>query len=65
MPKMKTRKSIIKKIKVTGSGKLKTRATGQNHYNSRNTGNQTRAKRVDNDVYPAVAKNIKQAILHA
>lgn len=62
MPKLKTRKSLIKKVKITGSGKLKTRATGQNHHNSRDTGSQTRAKRTDNDVYAAVAKNIKKAI---
>lgn len=62
MPKQKTRKSVIKKVKVTSSGKLKTRATGQNHYNSRMTGNQKRSKRKDQDVYPAVAKNIKAAL---
>ena len=62
MPKLKTRKSVAKKVKITGSGKLKTRAAGQNHYNSRNTGDQTRSKRQDNDVYPAVAKNIKAAL---
>lgn len=53
---------MSKKVKITGSGKLKTRATGQNHYNSRDTGNQSRAKRQDSDVYPAVAKNIKAAL---
>lgn len=65
MPKLKTRKSLIKKIKVTGNKKLKTRATGQNHHNSRDTGSQTRAKRKDNDVYEAVAKNIKKALPYA
>jgi ribosomal protein L35 len=60
--KQKTKKSLIKKIKVTGSGKLKVRATGQNHYNSRATGQQTRAKRRDQSVYPAVAENIKKAL---
>ena len=65
MPKLKTRKSLVKKIRVTGSGKLKTRATGQNHYNSRDRGSQTRAKRMNHDVYPAVAKSIKRAMPHA
>ncbi len=60
--KQKTKKSLVKKIRVTGSGKLKTRATGQNHHNTRATGNQRRDKRNDNDVYPAVAKNIKKAM---
>ncbi len=65
MPKLKTRKSVAKKVKLTGSGKMKTRATGQNHYNSRATGKETRAKRHDNDVYPAVAQNIKRAFPYA
>jgi ribosomal protein L35 len=65
MPKLKTRKSLIKKIRITGGGKLKTRATGQNHYNSRDTGSQTRAKRMNNDVYAAVAKNIKRTLPHS
>lgn len=60
--KQKTKKSLVKKIKVTSSGKLKVRSTGQNHYNTRATGNQTRDKRKDNDVYPAVAKSIKKAM---
>lgn len=60
--KQKSNKALTKKIRVTSSGKLKTRATGQNHYNSRNTGNQRRDKRNDNDVYPAVAKNITKAL---
>ncbi|MEK7182096.1 MAG: bL35 family ribosomal protein [Patescibacteria group bacterium] len=60
--KQKTNKSLVKKVKVTGTGKLKTRATGQNHHNSRDNGAQTRAKRKDNDVYPAVARNIKKAL---
>lgn len=65
MPKLKTRKAIAKKVKITGTGKLKTRATGQNHYNSRATGKETRAKRRDNSVYPAVEKNIKKAFPYA
>ena len=64
MPKLKTRKSLIKRVSVTGSGKLKVRATGQNHYNSRDTGSQTRAKRMNHDVYAPVAKSIKRALLH-
>lgn len=63
--KQKTKKSIAKKVKVTGSGKLKVRATGQNHYNTHQTGNQNRAKRKDQDVYGAVEKNIKKALPYA
>lgn len=60
--KQKTKKSVAKKVKVTGSGKLLTRSTGQNHYNSRNTGNQTRAKRRDQTVFKTVEANIKRAL---
>lgn len=62
MPKQKTKKSLVKKIKVTGTGKITVRGTGQNHYNSRATGKATRAKRGDKAVYPAVEKNIQKAL---
>ncbi len=62
MPKQKTRKSLIKKIKITGSGKITVRGTGQNHHNTRDTGKATRAKRGDKGVYPAVEKNIQKEL---
>jgi len=64
--KQKTRKSVAKKVKVTGSGKLLRRATRQNHYNVRATGAATRAKRSDSGF--AVAKeeqNTKRALPYA
>ncbi len=62
MPKLKTRKSLVKKVKITGRGKIKTRATGQNHYNSRDTGSQRRNKRNDNSVFKTVEDSIKKAL---
>lgn len=62
MPKMKTKKSVIKKVKVTGTGKLKRRSTGHNHYNSRNTGDETRSKRKDQSIFKTEEQNIKRAI---
>ncbi|HYV33699.1 MAG TPA: 50S ribosomal protein L35 [Candidatus Limnocylindria bacterium] len=47
MPKVKTHKGTSKRIKKTGSGKLTARATGQNHFNSRETGKATKNKRRD------------------
>ena len=38
--RMKTNKSFTKRIKVTRQGKLVTRRPGQNHFNSRQTGEQ-------------------------
>lgn len=66
MPKQKTKKAVAKKFKVTGSGKLKRRATGQNHYNSRDTGRSTRAKRLDSGIaVPAEEMNLKKALPYA
>lgn len=66
MPKQKTKKSVVKKFKVTGSGKLTRRATGQNHYNSRDTGQASRAKRLDSGIaVPAEAANLKRALPYA
>ncbi len=65
MPKMKTRKSISKKVKVTGTGKLLRRSTGHNHYNSRDTGAATRAKRKDHGIFRTEEKNIQKAMPYA
>lgn len=42
---MKTNKSFQKRIKLTRNGKLVTRRKGQNHYNAKESGVQTMAKR--------------------
>ncbi len=65
MPKMKTKKNVSKKFKVTGTGKLKRRSTGQNHYNTRDTGKTTRAKRADHVVLAVDVKNVKRALLQS
>lgn len=44
---MKTYKAFAKRVKVTGKGKLIKRKAGQDHFNSRESGNTTRAKRTD------------------
>lgn len=64
--KQKTKKSVVKKVKVTGSGKVMRRSTGQNHYNVRDTGKATRAKRKDAGiVVPQDERNIKKALPYA
>ena len=62
MPKIKTKKALVKKVKVTGSGKITRRHSNQNHYNSKQTGNTKRAKRGTQLVSPGEAKNITKAI---
>ena len=41
----KTRKALVKRFKITKNGKILRRATGQNHYRSKKTGEQKRKGR--------------------
>lgn len=45
--KQKTNKKIAKRFQLTKTGKVKSRRTGQAHFNSRANGNTTRKKRSD------------------
>lgn len=47
MPKVKTHQGTAKRIKKTKTGKLMARSTGQDHFNSRESGNTTKNKRRD------------------
>ncbi len=58
MPKLKTRKCVSKRVKITGTGKVSRRKARQNHFNSRQDGDHKRAKRTDQIVKGKVAKNI-------
>ncbi len=42
---MKTNKSYTKRLRVTKRGKVLARKVGQNHFNARESGNATRAKK--------------------
>ena len=42
---MKTNKSVAKNVKITKNKKVLRRSTGQNHYNSKETGAVGRAKK--------------------
>lgn len=46
MPKMKTQKSIQKRFRVTGTGKLKRRQAGKKHLLSHKTGKRKRQLRL-------------------
>ncbi|MDR3571956.1 MAG: 50S ribosomal protein L35 [Candidatus Pacebacteria bacterium] len=39
---MKTNKSYMKRLRVTKKGKIVARAPGQNHFNAKRSGNETR-----------------------
>ncbi|OGE84852.1 MAG: hypothetical protein A3J48_03510 [Candidatus Doudnabacteria bacterium RIFCSPHIGHO2_02_FULL_46_11] len=48
--RQKTHKGATKRFWKTGSGKLRHRSSGQDHFNSRESGNTTRKKRKDANV---------------
>jgi len=50
MKKQKTHKGTAKRFWTTGSGKLRRRKSGQDHFNSRETQKITKGKRKDEDV---------------
>ena len=62
MPKAKTKKSVVKKFKVSGSNKVFRKYTKQNHFNSKQTGNFKRKKRKDQRLFKGDEKNILKAI---
>lgn len=63
MPKIKSKKSLIKKIKVTGAKKVLRRHTKQNHFNCKQTGSFKRKKRSDVEIVGQEAKNILKALV--
>lgn len=62
MPKLKTRKSVSKKVRITKKKKAMRRYTKQNHYNSRQTGNFKRKKRRDVELFKTDEKNVLKAL---
>ena len=47
MPKQKTNKRMAKTFRLTGSGKVMHRKSGQAHFNARESGRTTKNKRRD------------------
>lgn len=62
--KIKTHKGTAKRIKVTGGKKKKyiERRTTQDHFNAKESGNKTRAKRNDQQVDKTSRKHIKRLL---
>ena len=50
MPKIKTRKAAAKRFKITGKKKYLERRCTQDHFNARDRGRDTRAKRLDKQI---------------
>jgi len=57
---MKTRKSILKRFKITKTGKILRRATGQDHYRSKKSSNKKRKMRKWIPLSKGEAKLIKK-----
>lgn len=62
MPKLKTRKSFASRFKVSKNGKVMKKKAGQGHFNARDTGKQSRAKRGNVEIAQAEQRTIKANI---
>ncbi len=60
---MKTHKAVAKRFKITRTGKVLKRVAGQDHFNSREPGKVTRAKRRDMSLSGKLARNIKKTVM--
>ncbi|MBU0614286.1 50S ribosomal protein L35 [Patescibacteria group bacterium] len=60
--KLKTNKTLAKRVKLTSTGKLLKRKAGQDHFNSRESGKVRRNKRRDIDVPKTLQKAIKNML---
>jgi large subunit ribosomal protein L35 len=59
---MKTRKSISKRFKITKTGKVLRRATGQDHFRAKKSGQRIRKGRKWIKIEGSLAKKIKKLI---
>ena len=62
MPKMKTKRTLAKRVKRTGTGKLKRFQTGSNHFAMHKTNKQTRQRRGGVLVSPSDYKRVKHLL---
>lgn len=59
---MKTHKATAKRVRITSNGKVLKRKAGQDHFNSRESGNVTRNKRTDLQMPKTLQKTIKSLL---
>ncbi|MDX1535694.1 MAG: 50S ribosomal protein L35 [Candidatus Spechtbacterales bacterium] len=60
--KLKTKKAVAKRFKVTATGKIMRRPTGQGHFNAKEGGKKRRSKRKLVPVSKAEAKKLKRLL---
>jgi large subunit ribosomal protein L35 len=58
MPKLKTRKAVAKRFKISAKKKVVGRTAGQGHFNAREDGKTTRSKRADFVLFKTDAENV-------
>ena len=62
--KAKTRKSVLKRFKITKTGKVLRRLVGQMHYRAKNSGKKRRNLRRLREMSPEEAKKIKKSLTY-
>jgi ribosomal protein L35 len=62
MSKLKTHKSIAKRVVITKNGKVLKRMAGQDHFNTRDRGKITRKKRRDRVLSEHHARILRQFV---
>jgi large subunit ribosomal protein L35 len=62
MPKMKTNKSAAKRVKVTGTGKIKRRSPGAGHLKSRKSPKRLRRFRSMKDLSPTHMRHVRRLL---
>jgi ribosomal protein L35 len=60
--KLKTKKALRKRIRLTSGKKIMIRAGGQDHFNSREGGKTTRNKRRDKTIANVNVRAVKQLL---
>lgn len=61
---MKTRKSLVKRFKITKTGKILRRVTGQDHFRAKKTRKKIRETRKWTELSKPESKKIKQLLRH-
>lgn len=62
MPKLKSHKALQKKIKITGTGKVKFKRVGSSHLNSHLSGKKTRQLRQHHTVKAGDIKRLERML---
>lgn len=61
----KSNRSLLKRVTVTGTGKITKRRNHQNHFNAKESGNQTRGKKGMKAVPTGVVKDMRALMPNA